>query len=56
MGATAWVLAVVSPLLALVASPLVYLAALVLLRALTSEEWEMLAPLLPARLRKVVLV
>ena len=56
MGATAWALASFSLLLALVASLVVYPMALVLLRALTPEERTLLAPLLPARLRKVVLV
>jgi O-antigen/teichoic acid export membrane protein len=52
MAATAWAVATYSPPLALLASLIVYLGALVLLRALTPEEWEMLSPLLPARLRK----
>jgi O-antigen/teichoic acid export membrane protein len=52
MGATAWAVAAYSPPLALLASLIVYPVALVLLRALTSEEWAMLSPLLPARLRK----
>jgi len=51
MGAAAWVVATYSPPLALLVSLAVYLAALILLRALTPEEWEMLSPLLPARLR-----
>jgi O-antigen/teichoic acid export membrane protein len=54
MGATAWAVAAYSRPLALLASVLVYLAALVLLRVLTREEWDMLAPLVPARLRQVV--
>ena len=40
--------------LALLVGLLVYLAALVFLRVLTPEEWALLAPLLPARLRKAV--
>jgi hypothetical protein len=51
MGMVAWVVATCSPSLALLVSLVVYLAALILLRALTPEEWKMLAPLLPARLR-----
>jgi O-antigen/teichoic acid export membrane protein len=54
MGTVAWTLAAYSLPLALLVSPVVYLAALVLLRAITPEEWEALSPLLPARLRKVV--
>jgi len=52
MGTVAWAVAVHSLPLALLISPLVYLAALALLRTLTPEEWEMLSPLLPARWRK----
>jgi len=55
MGAAAWALAAYSRPLALLVSLVVYLAALVLLRALTPEEWKMLSPLLPARLRRMVL-
>jgi len=51
MGATAWAVAAYSRPLALLASVIVYLAALVLLRVLTPEEWTILAPLLPAPLR-----
>jgi hypothetical protein len=36
-----------------VASLVVYLVALILLRALTPDEWEMLAPLVPEPLRRV---
>ena len=54
MGATTWAVAAVSSPLALLAGPAVYLASLVLLRALTPEEWAMLAPLLPAPLRRMV--
>jgi hypothetical protein len=54
MGTTAWGLASFSSPLALLVSLVVYLVALVLLRALTPEEWALLAPLLPARLRRVV--
>jgi O-antigen/teichoic acid export membrane protein len=56
MGATAWAVAMYSPPFALLASLIVYPVALVLLRALTSEEWAMLSPLLPARLRKATSV
>jgi len=54
MGAAAWGLAGYSLPLALVVSVIVYPAALALLRVLTPEEWEMLVPLLPARLRKKI--
>lgn len=47
MGATAWALAPIGRPLAILACVAVYLAALFLLRALTPEEWRMLAPLLP---------
>jgi len=53
MGVAAWALAAYSRPLALLAGLVVYLAALVLLRVLTPEERAMLAPLLPAPLRKV---
>ena len=56
MGAAAWGVSLFSRPLALVAGLAVYLAALVLLRALTLEEWEMLAPLLPGPLRRAVSV
>ena len=56
MGAAAWAVAFFSRPLALLVSLIVYLAALVLLRALTPEEWALLAPLLPARLRKGTVV
>jgi hypothetical protein len=56
MGAAAWTVAAYSLPLALLTSLVVYPVALVLLRALTPEEWEMLSPLLPARLRKVASV
>jgi O-antigen/teichoic acid export membrane protein len=56
MGAVAWVTTAYSLPLALAASSIVYLVALVLLRVLTPEEWEVLAPLLPARLRQMVTV
>ncbi|MBN1955362.1 MAG: flippase, partial [Anaerolineae bacterium] len=52
MGAATWATALASPLLALAAGPAVYLAALALLRVLTPEEQAMLAPLLPAPLRR----
>ena len=51
MGATAWALASFSLPLALLASLVVYPAGLILLRPLAPEEWALLAPLLPARLR-----
>ena len=53
MGAAAWAVAPYSRPLALLISLVVYLAALVLLRVLTPEEWALLSPLLPAPLRKV---
>ena len=43
----------VNAVLALCAGLAVYLGALIALRALSPDEWEMLAPLLPARLRKL---
>jgi len=51
MGATAWTLAPLGRPLAALVCALVYLAALILLRALTPQEWGTLAQLLPARLR-----
>jgi hypothetical protein len=54
MGMVAWVVATYSPPLALLVSLVVYLAALILLRALTPEEWKMLSPLLPAPLRRAM--
>jgi len=54
MGATAWGLSSFSPLIAIPACVLVYLLALILLRALTAEEWAMLAPLAPLPLRNVL--
>ncbi len=53
MGAVAWVVAAYSLPLALAVGLVIYPAALVLLRALTPEEWALLSPLLPARLRKM---
>ena len=50
MSATAWALASFSLPLALLISLVVYPAGLILLRALTPEEWALLSPLLPARL------
>jgi O-antigen/teichoic acid export membrane protein len=50
MGGTTWALSSYSLPLALTAGMLVYLAALVLLRALTPEEREALAPLVPGPL------
>ena len=55
MGAVAWAVAAYSLPLALLVGLAVYPAALLLLRVLTPEEWKVLAPLLPVRLRKVVL-
>jgi O-antigen/teichoic acid export membrane protein len=56
MGITAWALASFSLPLALLVSLIVYLAGLILLRALTPEELALLTPLLPARLRKIALI
>ncbi|MBL7062907.1 MAG: oligosaccharide flippase family protein [Anaerolineae bacterium] len=56
MGAVAWAVAAYSLPLALLAGLVVYPAALLLLRVLTPEEWKVLAPLLPARLRKMALI
>ncbi len=53
-GAVAAVLVPSSALLALVAGLVAYLAAIPLLRVFTPEEREMLAPLLPSRLRRFV--
>jgi O-antigen/teichoic acid export membrane protein len=52
MAATAWAVSLFSRPLAIPASLVVYLAALVLLRVLTPEEWEVLGPLIPAPLRR----
>ena len=52
MGATAWAIAAYSRPLALLAALVVYPIALVLLRVLTPEERDMLAPLIPASLRR----
>jgi len=54
MGTVVWVLASFNRPLALLAGLAVYPAALVLLRALTMEEWALLAPLVPERLRRVL--
>jgi O-antigen/teichoic acid export membrane protein len=54
MGATAWAIAAFSVPLALLASLIIYPVALLLLRAFTPEEWQMLLPLLPAPLRRVM--
>ncbi|MBN1177938.1 MAG: oligosaccharide flippase family protein [Anaerolineae bacterium] len=51
MAAAAWGVAHVSLPLAVLVAALVYPPALLLLRAVTVEEWEMLAPLVPGRLR-----
>ncbi len=53
MGTAVWGVSAFSPALAFMTGVVVYPVALVLLRALTPEEWEMLAPLVPAPLRKV---
>jgi len=52
MAATAWVLSPFSRPLAIPASLVVYLAALVLLRVLTPDEWSLLTPLVPGPLRR----
>jgi O-antigen/teichoic acid export membrane protein len=52
MGAVAWALASFSLPLAILASVLAYGGALVVLRAVSPEEWEMLAPLIPAPVRR----
>jgi len=54
MGATAWAVALYSRPLALLAALAVYPIVLILLRALTPEEREMLAPLVPAPLRSAL--
>ncbi|TET55571.1 MAG: hypothetical protein E3J64_00010, partial [Anaerolineales bacterium] len=54
MGGAVWVLVDINPILALLGGLIVYLAALLLLRVLTAEEWQMLAPVLPERLRRIV--
>jgi O-antigen/teichoic acid export membrane protein len=53
MGGLAYLLHPVSPVLALVAGLLAYAILLLVLRVLTSEEWALLAPLLPDRLRRL---
>jgi O-antigen/teichoic acid export membrane protein len=55
MAATAWAVGLFNRPLALVASLVVYLATLILLRALTPDEWDMLAPLVPGPLRRMML-
>jgi hypothetical protein len=52
MAATAWAVSLFSRPLAIPASLVVYLAALVLLRVLTPDEWSLLAPLVPGPLRR----
>ncbi len=52
MSIFAWVLARVNPLLALVTALAIYLIAAIALRVLTAEEWELLAPLVPDRIRQ----
>jgi O-antigen/teichoic acid export membrane protein len=54
MATAAWTVAAYSPALAVFFSLAVYVAALAFLRALTPEEWQMLAPLLPARMRQML--
>nr|HID14447.1 flippase [Anaerolineae bacterium] len=54
MGTAAWALVAYSPSLALLGGLVVYLAALMLLRVLTPEEWALLAPLVPPPLRDVL--
>jgi O-antigen/teichoic acid export membrane protein len=51
MGAVAWALSPVSLALAIPAALVAYGLAVILLRVVTPEEWEMLAPLIPARVR-----
>jgi hypothetical protein len=53
MGAVAWALSGFSILLALVLALVTYVTALVVLRALSPDEWRLLAPLLPLRLRRL---
>jgi O-antigen/teichoic acid export membrane protein len=55
MGLVAWALATFSLPLALLASLIVYPVALMLLHVFTAEEWQMLLPLLPAPLRRIVM-
>jgi len=54
MGGVVWGVSALSPALALLVGVVAYPVALILLRALTPEEWAMLSPLLPARLRRTV--
>lgn len=54
MGGTTWALSALNLPLALMTGVLVYSAALILLRALTPEEREALAPLVPAPLRQAL--
>ncbi|MGD9029378.1 MAG: oligosaccharide flippase family protein [Anaerolineae bacterium] len=54
MGAAAWAVGAYSGPLALIASLVVYVAAVILLRVLTHEERSQLASLLPAPLRKAL--
>jgi O-antigen/teichoic acid export membrane protein len=54
MGAVAWAMASVSLPLALLTSALTYGTVLFLLRAVSPEEWEMLAPLIPAPVRRLM--
>jgi len=54
MGGAVWGVSLFSTALAFLAGVVVYAVALLLLRALTPEEWALLSPLLPARLRKAL--
>jgi O-antigen/teichoic acid export membrane protein len=56
MASIAWAAAAYSRPLALLVSPAVYLVALILLRVLTPEEWALLAPVVPERLRRMASV
>ena len=51
MGGVVWGVSSLSVVLALLTGLVAYPLTLILLRALTPEEWKMLAPLLPGRLR-----
>jgi O-antigen/teichoic acid export membrane protein len=53
MAVVAWALSGVSIVLALFMALATYITALVVLRALSPDEWRLLAPLLPLRLRKL---
>jgi O-antigen/teichoic acid export membrane protein len=53
MGGVAWSVSTISPPLALLTSVIIYPVTLILLRAITPEEWATLAPLAPESLRKI---